>query len=1271
MAYLASYLPGSVLSFVVDQQVETLSPPMRHDYETVVLFADVSGYTAMCEAMSQSGPGGEEHLAKNLNSYFELLIRAMSGQGGDVFKFAGDAILVVWPPSNEPLDTLVRRATQCGLEIRASLQDAVLSHGVRLSVKIGIGAGKIGILHLGGVYNRLEYLAIGEPLVQAFNAEHHATKTELVVSPFAWGLIKDHFKANVLDDGYAFINECENPLRKVGVVKSLGAKTAFSETVVRNMCSYIPTAVIPFATQNDDKWVNELRHITVLFVNLGVREAELINMNTEKDVNHIHAVLKAVQKAVYKYEGSLNKFLMDDKGSTLIAIFGLPPLAHEDDAVRGVLGAQAIITALHQLDLRPSIGITTGQAFCGVVGARGRREYSVLGDTVNLSARLMQHATVTGADVLMDSVTWQAARRNPSKFHDINYYDLGTIAVKGKTKPVTIYQPVLKRSVLCLEATHLERSLEQDKQQEKEGGPALRDDAHLWEQQKALLAFLKSQDRGAAAVVIGEPGLGKSKMVMAALRAMPARFMLVCSAGNPYDVASPLKAVASVFVQLVARTSITNVRAWVRTAVASRAPYAAVLNDVLSYDFEETPATVMLDTKGRLAEARAILVTLMKAVVPLLLVCDRIVVLLEDAHHLDAQTWQLVLPLTLSVPKLVLVFVTRPLDKTYMCAFAEAMPPVGFEAMLKSDRVKVLTMLPRDEGLIYRVAAQSLEPTSKKVVLAKALGELIVDRSRGNPRIAAAMVRHLQAHNLITVNPDGKVEGTAAICPSKREINAQAANPKGLTTPLPSELVCSVGARLDRLSLTQQMLLKVAAVIGNEFSLDLVEAGYPLEDNTAIGEAINGLIGWKVLHRVADQYRFCSGIFRHIILQRMLTLHQDTLVKKIKAHRDIFTPKQAEEGGEDHAESVRRFSISGAKKKFPDSIMEGVLRKQGGRLKTWKSRYFVLYRDKLSYYESIKCDTTKGPKGEIPLGIDTLTEAPDAGSSAFILTPSIGGHRRYEFVAKDNSEAQQWVDALAITTKLRAKQFREKQASLQVGFRLSEIQASLEANITTEKVFKDSIKEAWMMKRGDSIKTWKKRFFVLHHDKLQYYTTQKTLKNVKGEISISPVCVVEKVELPCSFAIIPTPNSRRYFITCKSEEDATEWIDTITKLTHNATGSSAQPTKMANHSAQEGYLQKKGGTLGLWASRYFVLFNSKLQYFVERNKPMTGEFPIYQSTTVELGDAKLGEFTFIVKPNPADSKSKTYVLKARDQANCDAWIAAIKTQLVQAPKLPC
>lgn len=71
---------------------------------------------------------------------------------------------------------------------------------------------------------------------------------------------------------------------------------------------------------------------------------------------------------------------MDDKGSTLVVVFGLPPMAHDDDPVRAVVAGIQLKDALQAMGLQSSIGITTGHAFCGTVGTIGsRREYSVLG----------------------------------------------------------------------------------------------------------------------------------------------------------------------------------------------------------------------------------------------------------------------------------------------------------------------------------------------------------------------------------------------------------------------------------------------------------------------------------------------------------------------------------------------------------------------------------------------------------------------------------------------------------------------------------------------------------------------------------------------------------------------------------------------------------------------------------------------------------------------------------------------------------------------------
>jgi len=98
-----------------------------------------------------------------------------------------------------------------------------------------------------------------------------------------------------------------------------------------------------------------------------------------------------VQQQVYRLEGTLNKLVMDDKGSTLICIWGLPPFAHIDDSARAIFTAYNMIEALKKIPgTYCNIGIASGECFSGVVGTSGsRKEFSVLGDIVNLAASIM------------------------------------------------------------------------------------------------------------------------------------------------------------------------------------------------------------------------------------------------------------------------------------------------------------------------------------------------------------------------------------------------------------------------------------------------------------------------------------------------------------------------------------------------------------------------------------------------------------------------------------------------------------------------------------------------------------------------------------------------------------------------------------------------------------------------------------------------------------------------------------------------------------------
>lgn len=144
---------------------------------------------------------------------------------------------------------------------------------------------------------------------------------------------------------------------------------------------------MPYIDIDEEKWSSELRYLTVIFVNLGV---DLRDAAHEEGLHRIQKVIQTVQKCIYMHEGSLNKFLMDDKGSTLVVVFGLPPMSHQDDSVRAILTAFLMVDELKKIQVQCSLGIATGTVFAGVIGTSGsRREYSVLGDYVNLAARLM------------------------------------------------------------------------------------------------------------------------------------------------------------------------------------------------------------------------------------------------------------------------------------------------------------------------------------------------------------------------------------------------------------------------------------------------------------------------------------------------------------------------------------------------------------------------------------------------------------------------------------------------------------------------------------------------------------------------------------------------------------------------------------------------------------------------------------------------------------------------------------------------------------------
>ena len=138
-------------------------------------------------------------------------------------------------------------------------------------------------------------------------------------------------------------------------------------------------------------------------------------------------------RAAYVFEGSVNKFLVDDKGVLLLIMFGIPPVHHVDDPIRAIFCALRVKDELEKRNSSPKIGVTTGNVWVGTVGCEIRKEYTAMGDTVNLAARLM--AKADWGDIICDVDTKQKSEKV------MEYRALAPVKLKGKSGRIAIFSP--------------------------------------------------------------------------------------------------------------------------------------------------------------------------------------------------------------------------------------------------------------------------------------------------------------------------------------------------------------------------------------------------------------------------------------------------------------------------------------------------------------------------------------------------------------------------------------------------------------------------------------------------------------------------------------------------------------------------------------------------------------------------------------------------------------------------------------------------------------
>jgi class 3 adenylate cyclase/tetratricopeptide (TPR) repeat protein len=549
--------------------------------------------------------------------------------------------------------------------------------------------------------------------------------------------------------------------------------------------AYIPRGVLARLEAGHNNWLGELRRLTVLFINLpGLYD-------TSTSLEHVQQVISTIQSILYRYEGHVNKLSVDEKGATLVAAFGMPPLAHEDDAIRGVQVALMIHAALHKQGVSCSIGVTTGQVFCGEVGNAQRREYTMLGTVVNLAAQLMQAAQ---GSITCDATTYQVAHSR------IGFETLPPLQLKGKSETVAVYRP---RSQIA----------QNMRGQHSLVGRALERFTLLTQLQALISSSLLTEGSDEAAarmtyrssviIIDGEAGMGKSQLVDDLRRqAADQGVRMLIGTGEALDHASSYHPWQSVICDLLGidatYDAVAGYQHLLERLGPDLMPLAPLLNVVLPFDLPESEQTEQMSGQTRAEATRDLLLRLLRDAA----VCAPLLLILEDAQWFDSSSWVLVRDVAQQIDTLLLVMTTRPLHDA---------APAEYHDLLQLPATRRLTL----KSLSYRDTMALLCHRLAVPYVPDILVSLIREHTQGNPFFSEELLYWLRDAGLVHV-----VDGVCQVASEQELLRALRSS---------DTVQAVITSRLDRLSLDEQMTLKVASVIGQVFTLDLLHAIHPVK----------------------------------------------------------------------------------------------------------------------------------------------------------------------------------------------------------------------------------------------------------------------------------------------------------------------------------------------------------------------------------------------------------------------------------------------------------
>ncbi|MEO0282268.1 MAG: adenylate/guanylate cyclase domain-containing protein [candidate division WOR-3 bacterium] len=767
------------------------------------IFVDISGFTAMSEKLSKLGKEGSEEVNKILNSYFENLVKITYSYGGDIYRFAGDAFFAIFKEDNKfSLDSR-ERSLNCSYDILKYVkknENIKTKNGkFKIGVHISLDYGKVNFFDL-----KSTFFAGGKPLNKLIELSDIAKKGEIITTT--------EFK-----EVKNFVFESEGDYYKVLRRKKTSKfqidqdKKNFHENILDD---YIPVWLkerLKLKNTIDSK-DGEHRKISVIFIHLPQIDYE---NEQEKSLQFLKNYYEIIKEYCEKYEGIITSIDPYKDGERFLIIFGFPK-TYEDSEIRSLLFLNDLKHDSRIDFSKLKAGVNSDYVFVSIIGGKERYEYTVLGDGVNLAARIAAKSE-TGLVLVSENIFNKT-------YHYFNFKNFGDLELKGKEKKEKTFilenKKELKKENITRWISQTEKIIGRDQ-----------------EIKRIEETFSKVKNgNGYILSISGEPGIGKSRLVEEVIKISSENEFLIfkgeCfSYGSSFSYHPWIEILKEIFDLKPTDDSSAKEQKILKSLEnfdQELKEWAALFGELLGITFHDQSNLKYLDTKLKKQKTFDVITKLLLE----LSMKKPLNIILEDFHWADSISFELFnfVSNKISDHKILLTLVYRP-SKDLENA----------EKKFQTEKI-VLKELSKEDSLKLVKNLLNIENISEN------FKELIIKKSQGNPFYIEELVKSLIEQ--------GYIEEAENQWEFKGDIEQLV---------LPESVESIIQSRIDTLDFTDRDVIQTASVLGREVDLDILENIY--ENKKLLEESLKNLERFDLIKKSETGKN--TYYFKHILTQEV------------------------------------------------------------------------------------------------------------------------------------------------------------------------------------------------------------------------------------------------------------------------------------------------------------------------------------------------------------------------------------------------------------------